>query len=125
MIGNSKRAVAAWEIGESMPTAEFLTRFELAGLDLLYALTGRRGGNLSDDESALVDLYRRVPTDKRSALRVTAEALAIGAPAPSSKSHQVHQVFHGQVGHVQTVHDGNLTNRYAAADDKKRSRRGK
>lgn len=95
-LGNSKRAVAAWETGESMPTAELLARFDEVGLDVLFVLTGRRGGNLSHAEGQLVDTYRRIDAGKRTALHVTADALAADLPVPAANSFQ--QVFHGSVG---------------------------
>jgi transcriptional regulator with XRE-family HTH domain len=53
-VGKSRRAVAAWEAGEQSPDAHVLAQAAQAGLDVLYVVTGRRGGQLSEPQQLLV-----------------------------------------------------------------------
>lgn len=122
-LGVSLRSVAGWEGGEVMPKADFVSAFEALGIDVLYVLTGRRGGSLSDDESRLVSLYKRIPVEKRGALLGMAEAVANDGPPVASSSAQ--QTFHGPVGNVHSVHQGSMTNHYTEAAAKARPRRAK
>jgi transcriptional regulator with XRE-family HTH domain len=53
-VGKSRRAVAAWEAGEQSPDALVLAQAADVGVDVLFVVTGRRGGLLSEPQQLLV-----------------------------------------------------------------------
>ena len=93
--GVSKRAYAAWELGESMPAADVLARLYAAGMDVLYVVVARKGGLLAAEESQLVRYYQAAAEAGRRALLQTGEAFAEGAPG---REGNVVQTIHGAVG---------------------------
>lgn len=73
----SKRSVASWESGESMPGADAMARLAARGVDLLYVVQGERApvlsSALSDGERALVSNYQRADARGRSLVDGVAE----------------------------------------------------
>lgn len=75
--GISQKQISRYERGMSEPTAEALSRlaqiFDVT-TDWLLGLTDnesrplRNLGDLSDDEKRILELYRRVPSDRRELL---------------------------------------------------------
>lgn len=80
--GVKKLSQLGYEKGSSFPTAAYLAALANAGADVLYILTGHRGGVVvTPDESSLLDSYRRSPQPARELLRATGEQLAERAEA--------------------------------------------
>jgi len=75
--GIARTAQANYENDIRSPDAAYLMRLAEHGVDVLYLLTGRHAADaLSEEESALIGLYRDVPADKRKALHLMGETLA-------------------------------------------------
>ncbi len=76
----SKTTQFNYEKGERSPDAAYLEAVAKAGVDILYVLTGRRGGlseaGLADDESTLLNHYRAMPESDRATVRRLTSALA-------------------------------------------------
>lgn len=75
-VGKTRRAVAAWEAGDATPDAEALHMADSAGLDVLYVVTGRRGGVLTAQESLLVSYVREAPPPVINAALQTVEVMS-------------------------------------------------
>lgn len=75
-IGKSDKTVSAWEVGRGQPDADMLVRLcKLYGVRISDFYTDDAQG-IAEDESALLDSFRRLSDNDRSvALRVV-EALA-------------------------------------------------
>lgn len=78
--GVSKRSVAAWEGGESMPGADDIAQLVAHGIDALYVIAGSKtpqaSASLSPEESALVDNYKHSDEEGRAAARRVLSSLA-------------------------------------------------
>ena len=78
--GASKRTQAAWEKGEQVPNAEFLSLVAEHGVDVLYVVTGQRtpvgAAALTPEESALVENYKHADEAGRAAARTVLSSLA-------------------------------------------------
>jgi len=72
----SRHTVMSWEQGKTSPDAARLIKMGVAGMDVVYILTGQRGGVLAPDESALLDNYRHSAPDSQRILRETSAAFA-------------------------------------------------
>lgn len=92
LAGAKKRTLIDWEKGVSSPTAVQLSALAGVGADVLYILTGQRGGAigsaasapvLARDEEALLDNYRNSSSEGQAIIRSSAEAAqsaaAVGA----------------------------------------------
>lgn len=114
-VGKSRRSVAAWEAGDSMPDADSLAVVDRMGIDVLYVITGRRGGVLSEQQSLLVSYTKGMPDDALQVTLQSAKVLGQYAardlpkldptikldPAPTRGPKAVfHQNFHDKVGHI-------------------------
>jgi transcriptional regulator with XRE-family HTH domain len=110
-VGKSLRSVASWEAGESMPDADALAAADRVGIDVLYVITGRRGGQLSEQQSLLVSYTSGMPGRAMAATLMTAQVLGEYAvpgrdrPADDSSGRATLN-FHGDV--TQAI-GGNLT----------------
>jgi transcriptional regulator with XRE-family HTH domain len=75
--GVKKLAQINYEKGVSFPTATYLAAMATAGADVLYIVTGARGGILmTPEESALLDNFRHSPPAARQALKTTSDLFA-------------------------------------------------
>lgn len=110
--GVTARSQRNYESGERMPDASYLAALSVAGVDVLYILTGERSdAHPAHDaaEQVLLDSYRRCSAQARQHLIQTAALLAAGVPStsPASGAHRkkstgpggnaVKQVFRGPV----------------------------
>jgi transcriptional regulator with XRE-family HTH domain len=88
IVGKSRRSVAAWESGASMPDADALAAADLVGIDVLYVVTGRRGGvPLTAKEQLLVQITRGMPEPAIDAVLHTAQVMGTYAvPKPSGRA---------------------------------------
>lgn len=64
--------------GRKRASAELVAKLASTGVDVLYILTGQHSpqGELSPDESALLDNYRAIPSERKFSLIDVASALA-------------------------------------------------
>lgn len=75
-VGNATRKTQFnYEIGERVPSADYLERLASIGVDVGYIITGIRGGGVlptySPDEVVLISAWRRADASARTmALRV-------------------------------------------------------
>ena len=76
--GVTKKTQMLYEKEERKPDAEYMAALATMGVDVLYVLTGQRGGAppLSPDETALLDNYRHSPEERRRILQETSAAFA-------------------------------------------------
>ena len=58
LIGSTKKTQIEWEADRTSPTAVQLSALSNVGADVLYILTGERGGATSSDERELLALFR-------------------------------------------------------------------
>ena len=81
----SRGTVVAWEKGAQSPNAEVLMRLAVAGADVLYIVTGKRGsesaGVLSEAESTLLTRWRSGSPALRGYLQELGQAPASGSNA--------------------------------------------
>lgn len=75
VMGKSRRSVAAWEAGASMPDADALAAADKIGIDVLYVLTGRRGSRLTAKERLLVSVTHGMPEQAIDAVIHTAQVM--------------------------------------------------
>src|SRR5450830_1581318 len=91
----SKRAVAAWEAGESTPGADALTLLSREGVDVLFILTGARTtpaeSSLSIDEAALLNAYRRIDSQTPVSARQVVGQFVAALAHPAAVSSPVHK----------------------------------
>ncbi|MDP2805533.1 MAG: helix-turn-helix domain-containing protein [Gallionellaceae bacterium] len=81
LAGCVKQTVIQWEKGASAPDAGQLAAIAAAGADVLYILTGSRGGTaappaLNREEAALLDNYRHCSTEMQQAAKAQLAAMA-------------------------------------------------
>lgn len=97
-----------------MPDAAYLAAAALAGMDVLYVITGTRDYEpppaLSAAEQELLDLYRRAPT----AVKHAALGALLGATGRSGHTMQIGRVT-GQVS------SGDVTNYFGAVKPAKKT----
>lgn len=83
--GVLKRALIRYEKGERVPDAKFLAAIAVAGVDVLYVLTGQRTGAtagvtsappLSPRQAALLDNYENTDEAGKKIIEATAFAAA-------------------------------------------------
>lgn len=75
--GVQKLAQHKYEKGERPPNARYLAEAAAAGVDVLYVITGSRGGVvLTPEETALVDNFRHAPPEAQKAIKTTSDLLA-------------------------------------------------
>lgn len=79
--GVLKGAQINYEQDKRQPDAAYLASIAAAGADVLYILTGQRGGAapapaLKPDEAALLDNYRHCSTEGKNAVKSTVSCLA-------------------------------------------------
>lgn len=75
--GVKKLAQIQYEKGASFPTAHYLSGAAAAGVDVLYVITGSRGGVvLTREETALLDNFRHSPPEAQKALKTTSDLFA-------------------------------------------------
>jgi len=79
----SKTTQFNYEKGERSPDAPYLAKIALAGVDVLYVVTGQRSAlnnaDLSAEETELLNHYRSMPDSDRAAVRRMTSALAESA----------------------------------------------
>lgn len=98
-----------------MPDADSLAVVDQMGIDVLYVITGRRGGILSEQQSLLVSYTKGMPDDALQVTLQSAKVLGQYATRDLPKSEPIirldpsptrgpkavfHQNFHDKVGHV-------------------------
>lgn len=77
IAGVTKKTQMLYESGDRSPDALYLAALAAAGVDVLYVLTGERGGVvLNPQEAALLDNYRHAPKDQQDILKATSAAFA-------------------------------------------------
>ncbi|AQZ99061.1 hypothetical protein B5M06_13180 [Comamonas kerstersii] len=86
--GVQKRAQINYEAGDRTPDAEYLAGVAMAGVDVAYVVTGKRGDTqapqLTMEEQTLLHLFRdAAPAVRKAAIA----ALASGAPGGMTMSH--------------------------------------
>lgn len=75
--GVTGRSQSNYEKGDRQPDAIYLAALAAVGADVLYVLTGVRGGIvMTPEESALLDNYRHSPPAAQKALKTTSDLLA-------------------------------------------------
>jgi transcriptional regulator with XRE-family HTH domain len=78
--GASRRAVVAWEGGNTVPGADALALLSQHGYDVLYIVIGQRtpvsAASLTPDQARLVDHYMRADEQGRAAARIVLSSLA-------------------------------------------------
>ena len=75
--GVKKLSQINYEKGVSYPTAAYLECLAKVGADVMYIVTGSRGGVvLTVEETKLLDNYRHSAGPAKAALRATSHALA-------------------------------------------------
>jgi len=81
LAGAKKRTLIDWEKGVSSPTAVQLAAIAVAGVDVLYVVTGQRASSLradlSAEEQTMLEYFRAAST----AVRRAALGALLGAPA--------------------------------------------
>lgn len=92
-LGVAPKTQRFYESGERSPDADYLQRFAEAGADILYIVTGRAGGVLSPEESALLSGYRAM--DDRG--RAMVLAMIGGYTHPAAPSLTISGATIGQV----------------------------
>lgn len=89
-LESTKRSVINWEGGAALPGAEVLSRYAVAGADVLYVITGERTSAQPAADAAeqvLLDSYRRCKPDAKANLIQMAALLSAGvAPGPAPKA---------------------------------------
>lgn len=92
--GVKKGAQFNYENGSRKPDSDYLEAIALAGVDVLYLLTGKTSNNtLADDENELLVGYRNL--DVRGKAGVLGMIGGMSAP-PAQRNQSV--VFHGAIG---------------------------
>ncbi len=77
LVGVSRRTQAAYEADTNSPDIRYLEAAEKAGVDILYVLSGSRGGDsLAPVESNLINAVRRLPSEKATLLLAVAAAMS-------------------------------------------------
>lgn len=82
-------AQSKYEKGSRFPKADYLTAVACKGVDVLYLLTGKRSRfkeDLPDEETQILENYRRLNQGDRSAFARLASSLAGLAPLNNSGS---------------------------------------
>lgn len=75
--GVQKLAQHKYEKGDRPPNALYLAGAAAVGIDVLYVITGSRGGVvLTAEETALLDNFRHSPPEARKAIKATSDLLA-------------------------------------------------
>lgn len=78
-----KQAQLKYESGTRSPDAAYLAALAAAGVDILYVLTGQRGGVvLTPREQAMLGKYRGLPGPAQDAAQTLFGALAEPAAPP-------------------------------------------
>jgi len=76
-----------YESGARKPDTGYLQKLAEHGVDVLYILTDQRIENvLNEEETRLLDRYRRTPPEKRHMLHELSEVLANHKPKTESSS---------------------------------------
>lgn len=77
LAGVQISAQTNYENDKRAPDATYLAALAAAGVDVLYVLTGERGGVvLKPQEAALLDNFRHCPPEARDAIKATSDLLA-------------------------------------------------
>lgn len=79
--GAGRKTQFNYETGERAPDGAYLAAIASVGADVLYILTGQRGGAspapaLKPDEAALLDNYRHCSAEGKNAVKTTVSCLA-------------------------------------------------
>jgi transcriptional regulator with XRE-family HTH domain len=115
-LGVAPKTQRFYESGERSPDAEYLRRFAEAGADILYIVTGRAGGVLAPDESALLAGYRAM--DDRG--RAMVLAMIGGYTHPAAPSLKISGATIGQVVQGDAAGGGQVMSSPEAGASKKR-----
>lgn len=115
-LGVAPKTQRFYESGDRCPDAEYLRRFAEAGADILYIVTGRAGGVLSPDESALLAGYRAM--DDRG--RAMVLAMIGGYTHPAAPSLTISGATIGQVVQGDAAGGGQVVSSTEAGASKKR-----
>lgn len=95
IAGASKRTLIDWEKGVSSPTAVQLSELALAGVDVLFVVTGQRSlaipvqASLPKEHQALLNSYEMCSVVAKKNLLQTAALLAAGVPSTGGSGMQV------------------------------------
>jgi transcriptional regulator with XRE-family HTH domain len=84
LVGTNVPKQSLYENNKRELRASYLSRLPEAGVDVVYVLTGRRGGegSLGHGASALLTAYLELPADMRQALEKLARVLRATFPRP-------------------------------------------
>ncbi|WP_366520628.1 helix-turn-helix transcriptional regulator [Accumulibacter sp.] len=75
--GVTSRSQINYEKHDRPPNVLYLAEAAAAGVDVLYVITGSRGGVvLTREEAALVDNFRHSPPEAQKAIKTTSDLLA-------------------------------------------------
>lgn len=75
--GVTSRSQINYEKHDRAPNTLYLAEAAALGVDVLYVITGARGGVvLTPEETALVDNFRHSPPEARKAIKTTSDLLA-------------------------------------------------
>ena len=116
VLGVTPQSQRKYEKGESTPGADYLANFATLGGDILYVVTGRAGGVLSHEESALLAGYRAM--DDRG--RAMVLAMIGGYTHPAAPSLTISGATIGQVVQGDAAGGGQVVSSPEAGASKKR-----
>ncbi|WP_375592132.1 helix-turn-helix domain-containing protein [Chitiniphilus eburneus] len=103
LLGVTSRTLSEYEKGNNFPKADYLSKFEAMGADVLYVLTGRRAmGVVTDDEAIFLNALRAAPPAMRAA------ALAVLQSGQGSGVYIAGEVGNQMSGGVNTIHTLNV-----------------
>ncbi len=112
-IGVAKKSQTNYELGHSLPSAQYLAAAAGAGVDVLYVLTGVQAPQMSGDESELLRRYRNSSPEVRAAVLGALGILAV----PTAGGVQI-----GNASQVITGGDVNQSNAQFHIGDAKKKR---
>lgn len=95
-VGISKKSQTNYELGHSIPPADYLAALVAAGVDVLYVLTGSASSALDAQERDLLRRFRAASAEiKAAVLAVLGQVHVAAGSAPPQQFENVGQVVSG------------------------------
>lgn len=82
LLGVAKKSQTNYELGHTVPAADYLAAAAGAGIDVMYVLTGVASPAMAGDEGELLRRYRRASREIRAAVLAALGATLVPAPSP-------------------------------------------